>query len=200
MGSINIDEEIKKIELEYQTYDMEKWSGCSRYQRYYRSKEGVLEYLNYHKFLCDIRIELRYEERESRDMEAARAGFLPSSVCKRLFGYDAEGLSKISEYSDWQLRISEGYNGLLASAIEGINEDNYLDVFRLCLFAKEKYCENYDAVELAKGKFMREGVAEQPIEKSLFCESVLYPELESIISGSKGKSYAKVDSHISETA
>ena len=67
---------------------------------------------------------------------------MPSFIRRagRGFGVkDAAFLDEDSEFIVWQLRILDGFHGLLAKAVKEVNVDNYQEVNHLCRFAGEKY-------------------------------------------------------------
>lgn len=189
MQTINIEDELKKIRLEYQLYELRDDEKVS-------DIDGALSYLL--DTMSENDDKRRTFEQQERHNERLRN--LPNFIRRagRGFGVkDVIFLDKDSEFIAWQLRILDGFHGLLAKAVKEVNGDNYQEVNHLCRFAGEKYLANTRSVaELRRINLLAsEGTIMErtlPNENSLFCESVLFEELDNIIKNSKGNMFTKI--------
>lgn len=188
MQTINIEEETKKIKLEYELYELddEEKATCI---------DDVFVYLLDEMSQNDSK-RRSFEKQEEYNATRKRV----SNVVRRAgraFGLkESSFYDKDSEFIAWHLRMLDGYHNLLSIAIKDVNEDNYEAINHLCRFAYKKYFDNAKSVtELrrinllgSEGTFM---VRTLPDENSLLCEAVLNEELSNIISNSKGNSFVK---------
>lgn len=190
MQTINIEEETKKLKLEYELYEL-----CDEERAISSTADDVLVYLVDSMSVNDDKrrnFEKQEEYNESRRNIArivGRAGY-PFGLKKSSFYEDD------SEFIAWQLRLLDGYHNLLSIAVREVNEDNFSEIFHLCRFAYQKYSDNAKSVaELrrinllgSEGTYMERTL---PDENSLLCEAVLHEELGKIIKNSKGNSFIK---------
>lgn len=185
MQTINIEEETKKIKLEYELYEL-----CDEERAISTTADDVLVYLIDSLGVNDDK--RRNFEKQEEYNDARRS---VAKVVGRA-GY-AFGLKKSSFYEEdsefiaWQLRLLDGYHNLLAIAAREVNEDNFSEIFHLCRFAYQKYSDNAKSVaELRRINLLSsEGTSMErtlPDDNSLICETVLHEQLDNIVKSSKG--------------
>lgn len=191
METFNIDNETKKLRLEYQLFELNEAEKAM-----VNDSDDVLVYLV--NALCESSDKKDELFRQETGNEKKR---IVSKVVKnagKAFGlkssdfYDAD-----SEFIAWQLRILDGYQHILKTSFDVISDSNYEELYKLCRYAHTKCFRNIESVaELREINLLSsEGTQKErtlPNEDSLFCEIVLNQELDNIIN-SKNKTYTKAN-------